>query len=466
VTARRVPDPDVVWRPTAAHLRALGVGAALALLAVVTARVDVLLVGGPLLAVALWGQVLRPSAASGRRPVVRVLVSPDRLRESPLDQPHLASAVPDAALWCARVEPADGVEHGVAVLDHDPWLLPRTATPSTGRGRDEEPTLALSTPVRALRWGVHRAGPAQVALTSAWAAYRYLPRVTHERSLVVTPQPAAFDADAPAPHPNGLVGPDRGRRIGDGAEFAGIRPFQLGDRLRRVHWPVSQRTGTLQVVTTYADQDSEVVLVVDALSSVGGGPDAARSSLTTSVRAATALAEHHLRRGDRVGLTTLGGVRPVRVPPRAGRRHLLRVLEALTTVEPHSWDRLVRARLGLGVRAGSLVLAVSPLLDDELTGTLLTLASRGLTVVAVDTLPPPADLGPEDLGLGSGPAGAAGGSAAVALAWRLRLLERAAALRRLQEAGIAVVAWRGPGSLDVVLRQIGARGGRPRAVRR
>jgi len=47
-----------------------------------------------------------------------------------------------------------------------------------------------------------------------------------------------------------------------------------------------------------------------------------------------------------------------------------------------------------------------------------------------------------------------------------RLLEREAAVRRLQAAGVPVVRWAGPGSLDPVLRQIGARGGRPSAVRR
>jgi hypothetical protein len=48
----------------------------------------------------------------------------------------------------------------------------------------------------------------------------------------------------------------------------------------------------------------------------------------------------------------------------------------------------------------------------------------------------------------------------LALAWRMRLREREALLGRLRRAGIPVVAWRGPGTLDEVLRRLGRRGAR------
>jgi uncharacterized protein (DUF58 family) len=180
------------------------------------------------------------------------------------------------------------------------------------------------------------------------------------------------------------------------------------------------------------------------------------------VRAAGALAEHHLRRGDRVSLTSVGGVRAVRVPARSGRRHAFRVLEVLARIEPQARSRrAAHLHRGLGVRAGSLVLVVTPLLDEEVITTLHVLSGRGLTVVAVDTLPDPARLGSADLTIDTDP-----GDPWVGPVWRLRLLERAAAVRGLQEAGVAVVPWRGPGSLDHVLRQVGARGPRPRAVSR
>ena len=459
------PSPTsglAVWRPTAAYLRAVGVGGALVLASVLTGRPNLVVLALPLIVLAGWARLLRPAST----PTVQVRTAPARLRET------------GTAQWTAQILQATGTEHAVADLDHDEWLVPHTSAPAVGLAphRPEpapgpsqdrpapgqtERALQLGTTMRPLRWGTRRAGPALVSLTSAFGAYRFTAAPHTSQFVTVLPQPAVFDGSAPVPHPSGLVGPDRGRRLGDGTEFAGIRPFQVGDRLRRVHWPVSLRTGQLQVVTTYTDQDSEIVLVVDALGSVGGGPDGTASSLATSVRAAGALAEHHLRRGDRVALTTVGGPRPVRIPARSGTRHATRLLEALSGLEPMPLPRTRRRRLELGIRGGSFVLAVTPVLSDELLGVLLGLVGRGLTVVAVDTLPDPGDLGPGDLRVATEP-----GDPLADLAWRLRLLEREAAVRRLQAAGVAVVRWAGPGSLDPVLRQIGARGGRPSAVRR
>ncbi|GAA4358861.1 DUF58 domain-containing protein [Angustibacter luteus] len=439
---------DAGWRPTAAQVRAVGCGSAFAVAAVLTGRPNVLLLAVPLVVVFVWSLTLRPDPA--RSVSVTVTADPARLREGAVSR------------WRAQVEPARRVEHVVAALDHDRWLQPQTDTPSLGLAPGSvAPLLLLQAQLRPRRWGGRRAGPATVSLTSAWGAYRLVPPVLPERSVTVLPQPAAFDSNAPAPHPNGLVGPDRGRRVGDGSEFAGIRRFQVGDRLRRVHWPVSLRTGQLQVVTTHADQDSEVVLVVDALGSVGLDTDVTASSLSTSVRAAGALAEHHLHRGDRVSLTSVGGVRAVRVPARSGRRHAFRVIEVLARIEPQGRSRRTHLHRGLGVRAGSLVLVVSPLLDEEIITTLHVLSGRGLTVVAVDTLPDPAQLGAADLTIDTD-----SGDPWVGPVWRLRLLERAAAVRGLQQAGVAVVPWRGPGSLDHVLREVGARGSRVRAVSR
>ena len=50
----------------------------------------------------------------------------------------------------------------------------------------------------------------------------------------------------------------------------------------------------------------------------------------------------------------------------------------------------------------------------------------------------------------------------IALAWRIRLLERRRELRMVMTAGIPVVQWRGPGSLDQVIRDISRRASGPR----
>ena len=80
--------------------------------------------------------------------------------------------------------------------------------------------------------------------------------------------------------------------------MAEVRPFRAGDRLRRINWPVSSRTGTLHVTATWSDRDTEVVLLLDTEHDLGisEGVDGRASSLDIAVRAAAAIAEHYLHR--------------------------------------------------------------------------------------------------------------------------------------------------------------------------
>ena len=71
------------------------------------------------------------------------------------------------------------------------------------------------------------------------------------------------------------------------------------------------------MITSPAEEDSGVLLVVDALADFGrsGGVDGAASSLDVTMRAASALAEHFVRNGDRVALRVVSGQRRARSAP-------------------------------------------------------------------------------------------------------------------------------------------------------
>ena len=299
------------------------------------------------------------------------------------------------------------------------------------------------------RWGHRPIDEEQVALTSDWCGYRWGPERLAGQHLTVWPQAAAYDSAAEAPQPDGLVGAHRSRRAGSGTEFAGIRPFAPGDRLRRISWPVSLRTGELQVVTTRAEQDASVLVVVDALRDIGisGGMDGRASSLDLTVRAASALAGHHIRRGDRVSLRVVGPG-DARVPLGAGPRHLHRLTGTLTRVVPGSAP-MADGTLELGVTGGCIVYVLSTMLDAPLVTATALLSARGVSVVVIDTL-------------GERPVDELGGRTSTkALAWRMRMIERKAMLVRLASLGCTIVPWQGPGTVDAVMRQQSRRAQRP-----
>ena len=272
--------------------------------------------------------------------------------------------------------------------------------------------------------------------------------------MTVLPVTAPLAATAPAPHPRGLVGMERAARPGEGMEFAKVRPFGPGDRLRRIHWPVSARTGRLHVTATYADEDAHVAVLIDAVNDVGEstGIDGEKSSMDLAVRAAAVLAEHFLRRGDRVGVRVFGDWGVSMIPASTGQFQLRRILDTLCLIEPGTarGEDALAARQGLG--AGTLALMLSPLIDRAATQQVAILNRAGIEVVVIDTLPPGLE---EETG-----------TTPAALAWRIRMLQRRVEMTQLASLGIPVIPWAGAHSLDQVLRDLAHRRSTPRmAVR-
>ena len=426
------------WRPTNALLRAALVSAVLLVGGVVFSRPDLLVLGVPLLVHAVGGVLHRPT----RVPRARARLGHAAIREG--EGTHLHVALDDAA----------DVEYAAVALAPRRWWRPRPASGVFGAAAvPRADRQELSIPVASLRWGRQVVGEGVVGATSAWAGYRCGPVDLAPVPLTTLPMPGRYDGTAPTPHPIGLVGTNPARRPGGGSEFASIRPFAPGDRLRRVQWRVSLRTGALHVTSTVAEEDASVLLLVDSGVEIGvsGGTLGAASSLDIAVRAAGAVAEHYLRRGDRVALRALG-VSPVSVPAASGDRHLRRVLDSLARIVPGDVRDADPRRMRFRVPAGTVVVLFSPMLSEQAMVAVTTLAQRGLTVIVVDTLP-------QDLELTDT-------SAPLALAWRMRLVERDALLARVGKTGTPVVAWRGPGTLDEVLRRLGRRASLPRLVRR
>lgn len=416
------------WRPTTAHARALVGGLLFAIVAVLARRPDLLVLGTPLAGAAVWAVMLRPTCP----PDVGQAIGHRMVREG------------EATAWHISINDPEGrVEEVAAVLEPAVWMERSPVDGQVVVDLREDGDQPLDVIVRSTRWGVRRIGPALVVASSAWAGFQWTSRNEADASMLVTlPRPSRFDAAAPPVRAPGLIGANRSPRQGGGNEFASIRPFQPGDRLRRIHWARSLRTGTLHVTSTWADHDRHIVLLIDALEEVGEseGIEGRASSLDITMRAAGAIAEHYISVGDRVALVVFGARGVQRVPPATGYRHLRRLLEVMASIQPG--NALVDdGRMPRGLGEGALVLMLSPLMSPAALQRAATIADHGLSVLVIDCLPTDLVLQELDDPLAS-------------ITWRIELLKREREIRRVREAGIAVVPWRGPGSLDLVLRDL------------
>ncbi|NLE98623.1 MAG: DUF58 domain-containing protein [Propionibacterium sp.] len=301
------------------------------------------------------------------------------------------------------------------------------------------------------RWGRYRLAPPVVAVTDASGAWRDVVE-GDEVVLTVRPDVQRLQGGTGVTRPVGISGIHRSRDRGDGTDLADIREFVPGDRLKRINWRVSSRTGSLHVNSMFVERDTDVLIVVDTLTEYSSGLREASTSLDQIARALTAITAHYVAFGDRVAIHDLGGrIRSLRGG--SGPRQAQAVLSALALTDRGGQEERTFRRVP-HVGGGTLVFFLSPLLDAPVRDELVRVRQLGGEVVGVDTLP-------EELGRTAGikdyrP------DTFLGEAWVLRRLERDDALARMQELGIPVTPWRGPGSLASVLRAMEAARSAPR----
>jgi uncharacterized protein (DUF58 family) len=284
--------------------------------------------------------------------------------------------------------------------------------------------------VRPDRWG--RYSPGTVRVTARSGGFQALmpvkadPLEVFPRAIRVRPRLVPAELLR-------RIGEHTGRAVGEGVEFAGIRPYVPGDQLRDVNRAVSLRRGQLHVNQRAAARAADLVVMIDAF---GAGPVTERA-MDVAVHGAAALVRAYLRVSDRAGLVVLGGMLRW-LGPTSGDRQFYRIAEMMLAAR---YDSFVTPDIGRIPRTalppGTLVVVFSPLIDPRGLGAVTDLRQRGFPLIVVDTLrdEPPARPG----------------SPNEQLALRLWRLDRAATRAALRSLGVPVLDWPGGTELDSVL---------------
>ncbi|MEM6912218.1 MAG: DUF58 domain-containing protein [Verrucomicrobiota bacterium] len=129
-----------------------------------------------------------------------------------------------------------------------------------------------------------------------------------------------------------LAGEYRSVFRGRGVEFEDVRPYQPGDDVRTMDWKVTARTGQPHIKRYIEEREQFVYLLVDLSASMRY--DEGGQKRETLVEAATLLTLAAVRNQDRVGLLLFTEQVEEVIPPGKGRRHALRILDALQNFQP------------------------------------------------------------------------------------------------------------------------------------
>ena len=359
-------------------------------------RVDAVALGAGFAVVVIAGLVLADQPAV----TASVEVAPTRVGEGQLVTLRLAVTSPRPL---DRLELAVVVPPGLEVVDGD-----RVAAVSLS------PALALDHELvlRPARWGAYRTGAVALRAVDRTGLYRYEALLDRSELVRVQPRPESVGGLARPAHTRVHTGNQLARAKAHGSEFADVRPFLAGDRVRDVNWRLTARRAELWVNERHPERNTDVIVFLDAFTA---------AALDRVVRVAAVLVEGYLAERDRVGLVRFGG--SLRwIEPGSGRRQHYRLMDALldTAVIESDADRRLSTVPGRYLPPRALVVVVSALDDERTVLAIGMLASRGTDLVVFEVDPEvPDDVDP--------------------LAVRLWRQRRAAVRSRLRRRGVAVV---------------------------
>ena len=178
---------------------------------------------------------------------------------------------------------------------------------------------------------------------------------------------------------------------GRGMAFEEVRPYQPGDEIRTIDWNVTARFGEPFVKQFVEERELTVMLLVDASASGDfGSVRTFKRELAvelTAVLAFTAITNH-----DKVGLMIFTDEVELFIPPRKGRKHVLRLIRELLTFEPqHSGTDIKNAldTLNRVLKRRGIVFLVSDFVaDPESYRRTLAITNRRHDLIAVELSDP------------------------------------------------------------------------------
>ena len=188
---------------------------------------------------------------------------------------------------------------------------------------------------------------------------------------------------------------------GRGMEFDEVRPYQIGDEIRTIDWNVTARTGEPYVKRFVEERELTVMLLVDASASENfGSINRFKRELAAELTAVLSFAA--TTNNDKVGLLIFTDQVELFIPPRKGRKHVLRLIRELLAFEPQSKGtdlKMALDQVNQILKRRSIIFIVSDFMADPASyRRALSVTNRRHDLIAVD-LNDPLDVNIADVGL-------------------------------------------------------------------
>ncbi|MCH2023276.1 MAG: DUF58 domain-containing protein, partial [Saprospiraceae bacterium] len=122
---------------------------------------------------------------------------------------------------------------------------------------------------------------------------------------------------------------------GRGMSFSEVREYQFGDDIRAIDWNVTARFNTPYIKVFEEERELTVVLLVDVSGSGSFGTRSQKKcDMITEICAVLAFSA--IQNNDKVGVLFFSDKVEKYIPPKKGKRHILRIIRELIDFKPES----------------------------------------------------------------------------------------------------------------------------------
>lgn len=153
---------------------------------------------------------------------------------------------------------------------------------------------------------------------------------------------------------------------GRGMEFSEVREYQFGDDIRNIDWNVTARLGHPYIKVFEEERELTVMLLVDLSGSLMFG-SVSKTKQRIAAELTAILAFSALKNNDKVGLILFTDKIEKFVPPRKGKKHVLRIIRDVLSFEPEGKATNLKGALEYmnnAIKKKSIAFLLSDFMDD------------------------------------------------------------------------------------------------------
>jgi len=165
---------------------------------------------------------------------------------------------------------------------------------------------------------------------------------------------------------------------GKGMEFSEVREYQFGDDIRNIDWNVTARFGHPFIKIFEEERELTVILMIDLSGSLSFGTHK-KTKQRVAAEISAILSFSALKNNDKVGLILFTDKIEKFVPPRKGRKHVLRIVREILSFKPEGNKTNLKSALeylNTTIKKRSIVFFLSDFIDEGFEKILSVVSKR------------------------------------------------------------------------------------------